>query len=367
MNQVKSNILAIALLFIPLLAWADNAHTEEGEGGINTKEIIFGHIGDSYDWHLFSINGHHVSIPLPVIVKSAERGWFVFSSSRLAHGETYNGFFISEEDQYHDKVVEKNASGEMIRPLDLSFTRNACSIVLTCLLLAAIFLTIARSYRKDPLRSRKGFAGAMEMLFLFIYEDMIKPSVGKEYRKYAPYILTAFFFVLFSNLLGLVPIFPGGANVTGNIAVTMVLALITFLITNFSGTKEYWKEIFWPDVPVWLKFPVPLMPIIEIIGILTKPFSLMVRLFANMLAGHMIVLVLISLIFVFTALMGVVAGGAVTIVSILFSVFMILIDILVSFIQAYVFAMLSAIFIGMAIVEPHHKKEEALAAGAVEK
>jgi F-type H+-transporting ATPase subunit a len=194
------------------------------------------------------------------------------------------------------------------------------------------------------------------MLFLFIYDDVIKPIVGKDYRKFAPYLLTVFFFIFINNLLGLIPIFPGGANVTGNIAITLVLAVITFLITNIYGTKEYWKEIFWPDVPTWLKIPVPLMPLIEIIGIITKPFALMVRLFANMLAGHMIVLVLISLIFIFTMMMGAIAGGVVALVSVLFSVFMLLIDVLVCFIQAYVFTMLSAIFISMARIEPHHAK-----------
>jgi F-type H+-transporting ATPase subunit a len=165
-----------------------------------------------------------------------------------------------------------------------------------------------------------------------------------------------FFFIFFNNLLGLIPIFPGGANVTGNIAVTLVLAVLTFVITNVFGTREYWKEVFWPEVPTWLKIPLPLMPLIEIIGILTKPFALMMRLFANMLAGHMIVLVLLTLIFIFSAMMGVIVGSSVAVISVLFSVFMILIDVLVCFIQAYVFTMLSSIFIGMARVEGHHHK-----------
>jgi F-type H+-transporting ATPase subunit a len=328
----------------------DAAETE-GKNNIDTKAIIFEHVQDAYDWHIITLGSHHISIPLPVIVRSAGRGWFVFSSAKLAHGHVYEGFYLSHET---GKVMEKTEDGPAIRPLDLSFTKNACSIVLSCILLLAVFLTLARNYRNKPMEGKKGFAGVIEMLFLFIYDDLIKPATGKDYKKFAPYLLTVFFFIFINNLLGLIPIFPGGANVTGNIAITMVLALITFLVTNLFGTREYWKEIFWPAVPAWLKVPVPLMPLIEIIGILTKPFALMVRLFANMLAGHMIVLVLVSLIFVFTLMMGAVIGSAVAVVSVLFSIFMILIDVLVCFIQAYVFTMLSAIFIGMARVEPHH-------------
>jgi F-type H+-transporting ATPase subunit a len=318
---------------------------------ISPKEIIFEHVMDAYSWHIFTVGEHHIALPLPIIVKGQD-GWAVFLSSKLAHGATYKGFSLSHES---GKVVE-TIGGEEVRPLDLSLTKNACSILLVCILLSVVFISLAKTYKKDPFQGKKGFAGAMEMLILFIYDDLIKPSVGKDYRKFAPYLLTVFFFIFFNNLLGLVPIFPGGANVTGNIAVTLVLALITFTITNVFGTREYWKEIFWPDVPTWLKVPLPIMPLIEFIGILTKPFALMMRLFANMLAGHMIVLVLITLIFIFTAMMGVIAGGAVAVVSILFSLFMLLIDVLVSFIQAYVFTMLSSIFIGMARVEPHLSK-----------
>ncbi len=357
--NLKNNIfLLFTIICITSMLHISSASASEDNEEVNAKEIIFSHVTDSYDWHLFSVGETHVSIPLPVIVKSKERGWFIFLSSKLSHGDTYNEFFFSPENgKYPGKVVEKNASGEEIRPLDLSFTKNACSIVLSCTLLILIFLIMAKGYRAEPLKSRRGFIGALEMLILFVYNDLIKPSVGKDYKKFAPYLLTAFFFIFFNNLLGLIPIFPGGANVTGNIAITLVLALFTFIITNCFGTKEYWKEIFWPDVPTWLKVPVPLMPLVEIIGMLTKPFALMMRLFANMLAGHMIVLVLMSLIFIFTAMMGIIAGGVVSVISILFSIFMILIDVLVCFIQAYVFTMLSAIFIGMARVEPHHKKE----------
>ncbi|MDE7408196.1 MAG: F0F1 ATP synthase subunit A, partial [Muribaculaceae bacterium] len=176
--------------------------------------------------------------------------------------------------------------------------------------------------------------------------------------RFAPYLMTVFFIILGMNLLGLVVIFPGGANLTGNIAITLVLAVLTFLVTNIWGNKHYWKEIFWPDVPLWLKFPLPIMPMIEIFGMFTKPAALTVRLFANMMGGHMIVLVLTLLIFIFSA-MNPVVGGATAVVSVAFSVFMLVIDVLVSFIQAYVFTMLSAIFISLAQEHGHeeHTKE----------
>jgi F-type H+-transporting ATPase subunit a len=189
-----------------------------------------------------------------------------------------------------------------------------------------------------------------------INDDVIKPCIGKDYRKFAPYLLTVFFFVFINNLMGLIPIFPGGANVTGNIAITFVLALFTFVIVNVFGTKEYFREIFWPDVPLWLKVPIPLMPAIELVGVFTKPFALMIRLFANILAGHSIVLGLTCLVFV-TVSLGHAMNTSMTVVSVLFTVFINMVELLVAYIQAYVFTMLSAVFIGLARVEPHHAKE----------
>ena len=203
------------------------------------------------------------------------------------------------------------------------------------------------------MKAPRGFKGALELVVDFVYGDTIRPILGKNAPKYAPYLLTAFFFILTMNLLGLIVIFPGGANLTGNIAVTLVLAVLTFLITTFSGTREYWKEIFWPDVPMALKCPVPMMPMIEVLGIFTKPMALMIRLFANMMSGHMVVLVLVLLIFIFTNLFGVGVGVGTSIFSVAFTLFMLLLDVLVSFIQAYVFTILSTIFISMALVEPH--------------
>lgn len=324
----------------------------------NIKEMIFDHVLDAYSWHLLTVGEHHYSIPLPIIVKSEDKGWNVFLSSKIAHGHEYKGFYLSKEEKNKGKVVEKNVHGEEVRPLNLSLTKNAFSILLSSTLLIVILLYIASLYKKNPLRSMKGFSGAMEQLIVSINEDVIKPGVGKDYKRYSPYLLTVFFFIFVNNLLGLIPVFPGGANITGNIAVTMILAALTFLITNFSGNKEYWKEIFWPDVPVFLKTPLfPLMQFIEIIGIITKPFALMIRLFANMLAGHMVILVFMGLIFVFAGIMGMGAALGVSVLSVTFSIFMLLLDVLVSFIQAYVFTMLSSLFIGLAQPEHHHEEK----------
>jgi F-type H+-transporting ATPase subunit a len=223
-----------------------------------------------------------------------------------------------------------------------------------------LLLRLASWHRKNPYKAPRKLTGAIEALVDFIYSGVIKPTLKDKASKFAPYLMTVFFFIFFMNLLGLMVVFPGGANVTGNIAVTMVLAIMTFLMTNLFGTKVYWKEIFWPDVPIWLKCPLPIMQVIEVFGIFTKPAALTVRLFANMMGGHMIVLILTLLIFIFAS-MGIAVASGTAVISIIFSVFMLLIDCLVSFIQAYVFTMLSTIFISLAQAkhEEHPAKEAA--------
>ena len=213
-------------------------------------------------------------------------------------------------------------------------------------------LWLAGWHRKKGSKSPRKGLGAIETCVEFVYNGVVKATLKEDAPKFAPYLMTVFFFILGMNLLGLIVVFPGGANLTGNIAITLVLAVMTFFVTNIYGTKHYWKEIFWPDVPLWLKFPLPIMPVIEIFGMFTKPAALTVRLFANMMGGHMIVLVLTLLIFIFSA-MNPVAGGLTTVVSVGFSIFMLLIDVLVSFIQAYVFTMLSTIFISLAREKGH--------------
>ncbi len=331
--------------------WETDVHTDgaaSAAGDVDVGEMLFGHIGDSYGWHITDWNGKHVTIPLPCIVRSST-GWHVFMSSKIEHGHTYKGLFLAEEGRHEDKIVERNAAGELVRPLDISITKNVASLMFSAILLVSMVLGAARWYRRHDASEKApgGFTGLVEMMVMMVNDDLIKPSIGEaEYRKYAPYLLTAFFFIFISNLLGIVPFFPGGANVTGNIAVTMVLALCTFFAVNVFANRHYWKEILWPDVPLLLKFPVPLMQTIEIFGMFTKPFSLMVRLFANILAGHAMILGLVSVIFV-TAKLGPVINGSMTFITMLFGVFMDCLELLVAFIQAYVFTMLSAVFIGL--------------------
>ncbi len=324
---------------------------EEEENTVDVKEVVFGHIGDSYEWHITTWGKTHVTIPLPVIVYSSNTGWHVFLSSRLEeNGGVYEGLSIAPAgSKYEGKLVEHNEAGEEVRPWDISITKVTFALLFNSVLLLVIVLSVAHWYKKRPQGAEApgGFVGCMEMLIMMVNDDIIKSCVGPNYRKFAPYLLTAFFFIFINNLMGLIPFFPGGANVTGNIAITMVLAICTLLAVNIFGTKHYWKDIFWPDVPWWLKVPVPMMPFIEFFGIFTKPFALMIRLFANMLAGHMAMLVLTCLIFI-SASMGPVLNGTLTVASVLFNIFMNGLELLVAFIQAYVFTMLSAVFIGLA-------------------
>ena len=243
------------------------------------------------------------------------------------------------------------------KPLDLSMTKNVLALIIAAFIVALLLISLARFYRRKGFQAPRKGMGLIELSVEFVYNGVIKPTLGAKASKYAPYLLTCFFFILMMNLLGLIVIFPGGANLTGNIAITMVLAVLTFIMTNIKATKHYWKEILWPDVPIWLKCPIPIMQFIEIFGIFTKPAALCVRLFANMMGGHMIVITLVCLIFVFAAF-GAAAVGGVTILSVVFSIFMLGLDILVSFIQAYVFTMLSTLFISMGQDEGHgHAKE----------
>ena len=331
----------------------------EVEQELDVKKLVFDHIGDSYGWHITTLGDREISVPLPIILKSKERGWHFFNSSKLEHGAEHRGFYISKAGEHEGKIVERDSTGKEVRPLDLSLTKTAFALLLNSLILILIIVGVARWYKKRKVEDSApgGFVGMMEMLIMSIYDDLIKPSVGKDYQRFAPYLLTVFFFIFLNNIMGLIPIFPGGANVTGNIAITLVLAFCTFLAVNLFGKRDYWKEVFWPEVPTWLKAPIPMMPAIEFVGIFTKPFALMIRLFANMMAGHAVILSLTCLVFV-TVAMGAAVNGTMTVVSVLFTIFMNVLEILVAFIQAYVFTMLSAVFIGLARADHHPKKEE---------
>lgn len=347
--------LIFVLLLVSLSGWSQAGSTSvkagaEEASGFNMDEYLYSHVLDSYEWHITTINGKPISIPLPVILFSKISGPHCFLSSRLEGGETYKGFYIAPSGAEHEgKIVEEAQSGETERPFDLSVTKNVLSLLINCSLLLFVVLFTAHWYRKhDTLKEApRGFAGVMEMIITMIEDEVIKSSIGeKEYKKYSPYLLTAFFFILINNLMGIVPFFPGGANVTGNIAVTLMMALFTFFAVNVFGSKHYWKDILWPEVPTWLKVPLPLMPLIELLGIFTKPFSLMVRLFANILAGHFMILGVVAVIFL-TAELGTALNAGLTVVSVCLGVFMDILECLVAFLQAYVFTMLSAVFISL--------------------
>ncbi len=326
---------------------------EEEKEKFNPGDFMFDHIKDAHDWHLMSFGHTHVSIPLPVILISKNSGLHVFMSSKFKHGHaSYKGFHLETSGENKGKILEADGT----KPFDISITKNVAAMLCSIVIILLIFLNVGKAYRKNPVKAPSGLQTFVEPIITFLRDDVIKPSIGPKYERYMPYLLTLFFFIWINNMLGLVPLPPGGANLTGNIAVTMTLALFTFVITTFSGNKNYWKHIVnTPGVPAWLKLPpLPIIPLVEIIGIFTKPFVLMVRLFANITAGHIIALGFISLIYIFGEMSHGLAYG-VSIVSILFNVFMMFLELLVAFIQAFVFTFLSAIYFGLA-VEEHHEE-----------
>lgn len=332
---MKKLLLILTCLLLPLSAGAQDDE-------LNVEEYLFGHIADSYEWHICTVNGKEIAIPLPCII--IEDGVHVFTLHNMAE----HGYALNED----GKLIN---AGTGKRPFwDISITKNVLGLLVDSILLVVLILLCARWYKKhDVLKETPtGIAALLEPVIVMIQDDVIKDAVGPEYKKYTPYLLTAFFFILINNLMGIIPIFPFGANITGNIAVTLVLALFTFFMVNLFGNKHYYKDIFWPDVPVFLK-AIPIMPMIEIIGMFTKPFSLMIRLFANILAGHIMILSTIAVIFL-TAKLGAVLNGSLTVVAVLFGIFLDCLELLVAFIQAYVFTMLSSVFIGLAHQEPEN-------------
>lgn len=346
MKQIRTIILLLALVMLPLATMANEGGKEEK---LDIPETVLEHLSDAYEWHIASYEGRSLSIPLPIIVRSGATGeWFVGTEHSLPAP-----FFFDAT--HHGKIYEKMPDGTTERPLDLSITKVVLQIWIAVVVLIVNFTCCARWYRRHDTLSEapKGFVGAMELIVMTIHDDVVKSSIGeKEYKRFAPYLLSAFFFILTCNLVGLVPFFPGGVNVTGNINITLFLAVCTMLAINLFGNKEYWKDILWPNVPIFLK-AIPLMPIIEIFGVFTKPFALMIRLFANMMAGHAVILSFTCVIFLGWT-MGVGFGIGLNIFSVLMLLFMNCLELLVAFVQAYVFTLLSAVFIGLA-----HKEEEA--------
>ena len=326
----------------------------------DATELINTHIGDSHEFHIADWGGHPVSFYLPVILWT-NTGLEIFSSERFHHDNEakhvvdINGQKLVRSNEviyYADKfdklTVEERKNGAFefdARPLNFSITKNVFSMFISAIIMFLLFLAVARSYKKNQL-APKGIAGFLEPLVTFVRDDIARPNIGeKKYEKYMPYLLTIFFFIWINNLIGLIPFFPFSSNLTGNIYFTFVMALITFIITTLSGNKDYWGHIFnTPGVPFWL---APIMIPVELIGMLTKPFALMIRLFANITAGHIIILSLVSLIFIFETV-------AVSPISGAFVLFMSVLEMLVAALQAYVFTLLSALFIGQAVAEHDH-------------
>ena len=369
-TTLKALVWMVALLLSAPVFSNSSEKVEEVEK-VNVTEMIMHHIKDAHEWHILSYTDandgkQHVSVHLPIIL--IDGGIKVFSSKRFYHEEapieiiTPNGkkdYYLANTELgygiHHEKIYKLNSAGLLDfdaeghalneKPYDFSITKNVFTLFFSGLLLFILLKATVKSYKSDGLHPPRGIARFVEPIVIFVRDDIAKANIGEEkYRKYLPFLLTAFFFIWINNMLGLIPIIPGGANLTGNISFTLVLATFTLLITMFSGNKNYWKHIFaTPGVPVAL---LPIMIPVEIIGMFAKPFALMIRLFANITAGHIIVLSLTGIIFTF----GSVAWSG---LSIPMSLFIGVLELLVAFLQAFIFTMLSALFIGGAVAEEH--------------
>ena len=365
-RRVKSSLIAFYGLFLILFAQVamaqHNGHENEGEhaakaGGeeeqiFDANEVIFEHVLDAHEFHFLSYKDdegveHHATIPLPVILYSPQKGLSVFMSSAFHHGEhEVEGYRLAG-----NKIVPVDPS---VKVYDLSLTRNVVQMFLALGLLVWILLAAAKKYAKGigTKKAPTGMQNALEPVITFLRDEVAKPNLGHDYAKFLPFLLTVFFFILINSIVGLI---PGSANVSGNIAFTAVLGVISFVLITVNGNKHYWGHIFNPPVPGGVK---PIMVLVEILSVFTKPFALIIRLFANMLAGHIIIICLISLIFIFGGL-SVGIGWGFSPVSLAFSVFIYLIEILVIFIQAFIFTNLTAVFIGQAIEDVHdHDKHQ---------
>ena len=347
------------LLALPIAGFAYEKEESEGDKKFDPNDMIMHHVKDAHEFHIIDINDKPISLPLPIILWT-DNGLTTFMSSGFHHDD--EGKVVVEKNgerfvKYHEKIYQLEAGASSVvfddkhhptnatKPLDISITRNVFMMWVSVLVLLLIFISAARVYRKSENKVPTGIAGFVEPLIVFVRDEIARPMIGEnKYKRYMPYLLTIFFFIWINNIFGLIPIL-NGANLSGNIAFTFTLAVFTFIITTFSGNKNYWKHIFWmPGVPVPMK--IFLMPI-ELIGIFTKPISLMIRLFANITAGHIIILALISLIFIFETVW-------VSPISVAFSLFITVIEIVVTAIQAYIFTILSALYFGMATEEEHH-------------
>ncbi len=383
LRLLKSSATAVYSIILTLFltpVFAQHDHKEDGvkkepkKEAFNAKEIIFGHVLDAHEFHFLEIKNedgteHPISIPLPVILYSPQRGLDVFMSSRFHHGkEAHKNYVILTEEKIKEfkldpkkysvqQIVPVNDAGEIdssVSVYDLSLTRNVVQMLLALIIFGWIMLKIAKRYKNgDGVKTAPtGVQSFFEPIIVFIQDDVAKPNLGHAYIKYLPYLLTLFFFILINNIFGLI---PGSANVTGNIAFTVILGLISFAVILASSNKHYWGHIFNPPgMDLWVKFI--LVPV-EIVSVFVKPMALIIRLFANMVAGHIIIICLISLIFIFSAMNQYIGIGA-SPVAVAFTIFIYFIELLVAFLQAYIFVMLTAVFIGQAREGKHDHHEE---------
>ncbi len=375
LKSLLAAVFSVILLLSATAVLANDEPTGEHAKKIDPAKIILEHVGDSHEFHFFSINGDPYSIPLPVILYAPGKGLSVFMSSKFHHGdETYEGYRLLNEhfSEEHKLDEVKDAKGQPVykegkvyltgadgmpdanaRVYDFSLTKNVVQLFLSLILLVYLMLNVAKAYSKGRgvTSAPSGFQNAVEPVITFVRDEVGKPNLGKHYEKYMPYLLTVFFFILINNLVGLV---PGTANVTGNIAFTAMLGMVSFLVIMFSSKAHFWGHIINPPVPLGVK---PIMIPVEILGIFTKPFALIIRLFANMISGHIIILSFICLIFIFGS-MNTALGWGTSPFFVLLSVFIYLIEVLVAFIQAFIFANLTAVFIGQAF-EGSHDHEDA--------
>jgi len=364
-------VLIFSLLFSVLFTYGQHGDGEKGQEkkkSFDANEVIFGHVLDGHEFHFFSYKDgdgkeHAAVIPLPVILYSPQRGFSTFMSSKFHHGEeNHNGYSLLTDEKIREgkldpkkygagQIMAVNENGEIasnVKVYDFSLTRNVVQMILALALLVWIMVSIGNKYKRGEGVSTapKGTQSLMEPVINFVKDEVAKPNLGHRYQKYLPYLLTVFFFILINNLIGLI---PGTANVTGNIAFTMVLAAISFIVILVSSNKHYWGHIFNPPVPGGVK---PILVLVEFLGVFTKPFALMIRLFANMIAGHIIIICLVSLIFIFGA-MSTAIGWGFSPLSVAFVIFIYFIEILVAFLQAYIFTNLTAVFVGQAFEGSH--------------
>lgn len=348
LSSFRVLFFSLCAFFASLPAYAGGGSGED----FNIAEMINHHIMDAHEWHLATVDGEHISIPLPVILYT-DAGLDVFLSSKFHHANDSGAVVRPNGNVYkmeHEHIYYANEDGtfvmqgeEKAAPLDFSITKNVTSMLICALLMVLVFTSIASAYKKNKGKAPKGTQSLFEPIIVYLRDEVIIPNVGeKKYKKYLPYLLTLFFFIWFNNLLGLI---PTGANASGNIAFTMTLAVLTLILTVFSGNSHYWRHILaMPGVPAWMYF---ILTPVELVGILTKPFALMMRLFANIMAGHTIILSLIGLTFVFSSY-------AVGVAASVFVFALFLLELFVALLQAYIFTLLTALFIGQAVEEAHH-------------